>query len=49
MRIIFSKRFEKQLSKAARKIKEAFRKRLALFVADRYNPILENHPLTGEL
>jgi len=45
--IKFSKKFSKQYDKAPRKIKEAFDQRLALFLEDRFRPLLNNHPLKG--
>ena len=46
-RIDFSKRFEKDLRKAPRKIQIAFRSRLEVFLTDKFNPVLNNHALTG--
>ena len=46
-RIEFSRRFEKDLSKAPKKIRIAFKVRLAIFLQDTFNPILNNHALTG--
>lgn len=47
-RIDFSKRFDKQLRLAPLKIKEAFRDRLALFLQNPFNPLLNNHTLIGK-
>lgn len=46
-RIDYSKKFLKQLKKAPRKIQIAFRDRFALFLEDSFDPILDNHSLTG--
>ena len=46
-RIDFSKRFEKDLKKAPKKIQKAFKNRLEIFLTDKFNPILNNHSLTG--
>lgn len=48
MRVRFSKRFSKGYNKADQKIKNAFEKRLALFLKDQFNPQLNNHALTGK-
>lgn len=49
MEIKFSPDFHKQYGKANEKIKSAFQKRLELFQQNPFNPILRNHPLTGQL
>ena len=46
-RIDYSKKFLKQLKKAPLKIQIAFRDRFAIFLADPFDPILDNHSLTG--
>ena len=46
-RIDFSRRFEKDLSKAPKKIKIAFKARLEIFLKDKFNQTLNNHSLTG--
>jgi len=48
MQIDFARRFNKQLRKSPDKIKTAFQKRLALFIKDKYHPLLDNHELTGK-
>jgi addiction module RelE/StbE family toxin len=48
MRIEFSKRFIKLLKKAPKKIQIAFRNRLEIFTSDKFNPILNNHSLSGK-
>lgn len=45
----FSKKFVKQYNKVGRDIKEAFNRRLELFLQNPLNPILNNHPLIGRL
>ena len=47
-RVDFSRRFEKDLKKASLKIKKAFRSRLEICLTDKFNPILNNHLLTGK-
>lgn len=37
--------FDKQYSKLPKKIRERFKERRNIFLADPFNPILENHPL----
>lgn len=47
-RIDYSKKFIKSLKKAPKKIQLAFRKRLEIFLSDKFNPILNNHALAGK-
>jgi addiction module RelE/StbE family toxin len=47
-RVDFSKRFEKDLKKSPRKIQIVFRNRLEIYLSDKFNPILNNHSLTGK-
>ena len=47
-RVDFSKRFEKDLKKSPKKIQIAFRSRLEIYLTDRFNPVLNNHTLTGK-
>lgn len=49
MQIEYSKKFIKEFKKCPTNIKTNFKARLEIFADDRYNPILNNHPLTGEL
>jgi len=49
MEIKFSPRFRKQYRKASHKIKVTFNKRLKLFQENSYNPLLNNHQLSGKL
>ncbi len=48
MKIEFSKRFVKSLKKAPKKVQIAIRNRLEIFVSDKFNPILNNHTLSGK-
>lgn len=48
MQIEFKKKFVKMLKKAPQKIQTSFYKRLELFQDDPYNPMLNNHFLTGK-
>lgn len=48
-RIDYSNKFIKQLKKASLEIKIAFRKRFELFISDQFNPLLNNHSLSGNL
>ena len=48
VKIDYSKRFEKDLRKVPLKTQIAFRNRLEVFLTDKFNPILRNHPLTGK-
>jgi len=47
MEIDYSPTFIKRLKKAPKKISIAFRNRLAIFIKEKYHPILNNHWLTG--
>ena len=47
-RVDFLKRFEKDLKKSPKKIQIAFRSRLEIYLTDRFNPVLNNHTLTGK-
>ena len=49
MKIKYSRKFEKQYKKASKKVKQAFEKRLKLFLKNPFEPILHNHQLSGEL
>lgn len=49
MRIEYSKKFIKEFKKCPNKIKEAFKKRLLVFIDNEYDPTLNNHCLSGEL
>lgn len=47
MKLEFSKRFLKDLNKQPEHIRVAFKKRLELFIGNKYHPLLNNHKLTG--
>jgi len=49
MQISYSRRFKTRYRKLSRKIKEAFKSRLEIFCADRFNPLLSNHKLSGDM
>ncbi|MBI3485998.1 type II toxin-antitoxin system mRNA interferase toxin, RelE/StbE family [Candidatus Daviesbacteria bacterium] len=48
MKIRFGKKFRKQFQKAPVQIRNTFETRLKLFVQNPFNPILNNHSLTGK-
>lgn len=48
MIIVFQKKFEKDFKKLPLKLKERFNERLTIFVKDQFDPILNNHSLTGK-
>ena len=47
IKVDYSKKFLKDLRKAPRKVKIAFRSRLELLLTDKYHPLLNNHSLKG--
>jgi addiction module RelE/StbE family toxin len=47
-KVEYSKRFVKSLRKAPRKIQIAFRNRLEILLSDKFNPVLNNHSLSGK-
>ncbi|MCU0680166.1 MAG: type II toxin-antitoxin system mRNA interferase toxin, RelE/StbE family [Planctomycetes bacterium] len=49
MQIEYSKKFIKEFKKCPFNIKTSFKKRLEVFINDQCSPILNNHPLIGEL
>lgn len=49
MQVEYSRRFVKELTKAPLKIQIAFRDRLTLFIDNKFNLLLNNHSLTGEM
>ena len=49
MNIITSKKFEKMFSGCQKEIKDKFIEKLKIFKKNKYNPILNNHPLAGKL
>ena len=48
MRVNFSKRFSKKYNKAPLQVRHAFDSRLNIFILDKFNPVLNNHTLTGK-
>ncbi|PIR05187.1 MAG: hypothetical protein COV57_00390 [Candidatus Liptonbacteria bacterium CG11_big_fil_rev_8_21_14_0_20_35_14] len=48
MKVYFHRNFNKSYKKCSVKIKDQFKKRLKIFLADPNNVILENHPLRGK-
>ena len=48
MRVGFKKDFRKRYKKITVKIRLQFDERFRLFMKDPYNPVLNNHPLTGD-
>lgn len=49
MRITTTKKFDKQFKKQPRKIQKEFAKRIAMFLVNLNNPILNTHKLSGKL
>ena len=47
MRVLFSRRFDKDYKKALPAAQTAFQERLKLFVYNPFNPSLNNHALKG--
>ncbi len=47
MKIVFHQNFEKRYTKLAAAAQWRVKERLALFLADEFDPILNNHPLRG--
>lgn len=48
MRIQFHRNFEKQYKKLRKQKQLRAKERLALFLQDEFNPLLNNHPLRGK-
>ena len=48
MVIKFTSRFAKRYKKAPLEIKTSFQNRLDIFLLNKFNPILNNHTLTGK-
>ncbi len=42
------RRFDKRYAKLPKKVQERFKDRRNIFLSNPFDPILENHPLTGE-
>ena len=49
MKVGFRKYFKKQLAKMPQKYQEQFSKKLDIFFENPFNPVLNNHQLSGEL
>jgi addiction module RelE/StbE family toxin len=49
MQIEYSKKFIKEFKKCPSNVKENFKKRLDIFIDNQYHPLLNNHPLVGQL
>ncbi len=49
MRIVTTKKFDKQFKKQPQKVQKEFAKRIGLFLVDLHNPILKTHKLSGRL
>jgi addiction module RelE/StbE family toxin len=49
MQIEYSQKFIKEFKKCPIKIKTNFKTRLDIFISDQNSPILNSHPLIGEL
>ncbi|MCF7835811.1 MAG: type II toxin-antitoxin system mRNA interferase toxin, RelE/StbE family [Candidatus Marinimicrobia bacterium] len=49
MKIVTTKKFDKQFKKQSPKIKKEFEKRIDVFIKDAHNPILNTHKLSGKL
>lgn len=48
MKVRFHRQFERQYKVLSTKRKKRVKERLALFLQDEFNPILNNHPLRGK-
>ncbi len=48
MQIIFRKSFQKEFAKCTGKIQSQTEERVALFISDRFNPVLNFHGLRGK-
>ncbi len=49
MNIFISKKFEKMYGKCRQETKDKFTERLKIFKKNKYDPILNNHSLSGKL
>jgi addiction module RelE/StbE family toxin len=49
MPVRFSKTFARQYDNALPPVQEIFKKRLRIFLQDKSDPILNNHPLKGKM
>lgn len=48
MQINYSKKFCKAFARAPEEIRESFKERFRIFKSDKFNPILNNHQLSGK-
>lgn len=48
MIIVFHRTFEKKYARLPKKICEEFKERRNIFMRNRFDPVLNNHALTGE-
>lgn len=48
MRVLLNRNFEKKFLKLQPKLKEKFKERRNLFLANPFHSMLNNHPLTGD-
>lgn len=48
MQIEYKKEFTKYFNKAPAKVQLAFKDSLRIFMANQFDPLLNNHPLTGK-
>ena len=48
MTVDFTSRYKKRYRVLTTKLRNKVDARIALFIQDRFNPVLENHALTGE-
>ena len=49
MKIVTTKKFDKQFKKQSVKIQKEFEKRITLFLSDLNDPLLSTHKLSGKL
>jgi mRNA-degrading endonuclease YafQ of YafQ-DinJ toxin-antitoxin module len=49
MQIEYSKKFIKEFKKCPDVVKKSLKEKLNIFIVDKYDPILNNHPLSGRL
>lgn len=49
MKVTTTKKFDKQFKKQTPKVQKEFANRIALFLVDIHNPILNTHKLSGKL
>lgn len=49
MQIEYSKKFIKEFKKSPEIVKKSLKDKLNIFIVDKYDPRLNNHPLSGKL